>query len=176
MLVDMTKNNQLDQWDFEELVLIDKRIDTSDAEGIRDRWEFGRRMLADRKGKKRLPNGYLAALVECTGKSRAELGFRIQFAEQNPTEAELSNALDSFSSWHDVVQNLSANPEADPTLAELIRIEKRIDEADARIAEITGMSIEMVRAEAQKFMAWCNENAQTINSGAKLDPKTGKWK
>jgi hypothetical protein len=106
----MTENTQPDPWDFEELVLIDKRIDTSETEAIRDRWEFGRRMLADRDGKKRLPNGYMAALVERTGKSRSELGYRIQFAERFPTEAELSNALDSFTSWHELVENLVVKP------------------------------------------------------------------
>jgi hypothetical protein len=98
-------------WDFETLLIIDKRIDTREDENVRDRWEFGRVMLDARSGKKRLPNGYLAALIERTGKSRAELGFRIRFAEAYPTEAELSNALDSFTSWHDVVESLYASEE-----------------------------------------------------------------
>jgi hypothetical protein len=90
--------------DIETLVCIDKRIDAIEVEGLRERWEFGRIMLAARNGKKRLPNGYLAALVKATGKSRTELGYRIQFAEKYP---ELSNALDSFTSWFEVTQNLA---------------------------------------------------------------------
>ena len=83
-----------DPWDFETLLCIDKRIDTCEAEGIRDRWEFGRLMLAARAGRKRLPNGYLAELVQRTGKSQSELSYRLRFAETFPTEAELSNALE----------------------------------------------------------------------------------
>lgn len=61
---------QPESWHFETLLILDKRIDSAEAESIRDRWEFGRVMLAARNGKKRLPNGYLAALVKRTGKSQ----------------------------------------------------------------------------------------------------------
>jgi hypothetical protein len=100
-----------DPWDFETLQVIDKRIDTSEADGIRDRWEFGRVMLAARAGKKRLPNGYLAELVRRTGKSQTELSNRLRCAEMFPTEAELSNALESYPSWHELVENLYAKRE-----------------------------------------------------------------
>jgi hypothetical protein len=59
-------------------------------------------MLAARDGAGRLPNGYLAELVERTGKSRSELGYRVQFAALYPSEQELSNALDSYGSWFEV--------------------------------------------------------------------------
>src|SRR6516164_9549706 len=95
-----------DPWDFETLLTIDKRIDTREDENIRDRWEFGRVMLAARADKKRLPSGYLAALIERTGKSQSELSYRLRCAEVYPTEAELSNALELFPSWHELVQNL----------------------------------------------------------------------
>jgi hypothetical protein len=67
-------------------------------------------VLAARKGKQKTPNGYLAALIESTGKSRAELGYRAQFASLYPTDSELANALANCSSWHDVVVNLSTAP------------------------------------------------------------------
>jgi len=89
---------------IERLVHIDQRIDAHEGEALRDRWEFGQGMLAARDGKGRLPNGYLSSLVERTGKSRSELGFRAQFAERYSTETELSNALDSYPSWFDLTQ------------------------------------------------------------------------
>lgn len=101
---------QPDPFDYETLLTIDKRIDAAEAEGIRERWEFGRIMLAARGGKKRLPNGYLAELVERTGKSQTELSNRIRFAEAYPTEAELSIALESCESWHEIVENLYGKP------------------------------------------------------------------
>lgn len=98
---------------IERLVHIDQRIDAAEGDGLRARWEFGQQMLAARDGAGRLPNGYLAELVERTGKSRSELGYRVQFAAQFPTEEELSNALDSFTSWREVAKSLKAEKDAE---------------------------------------------------------------
>jgi len=104
-----------DPWDFETLLTIDKRIDTREDENVRDCWEFGRVMLAARAGKKRLANGYLAELVKVTGKSQRELSNRLRCADVYPTEVELCNALQSCSSWHEMAENLYAEPDAEPT-------------------------------------------------------------
>ena len=69
--------------------------------------------LAARDGAGRLPNRYLSALVERTGKSRAELGHRVRFAARFPTEAELSNAVSTFPSWHQAVSALKAEQDAE---------------------------------------------------------------
>lgn len=99
---------------IERLVHIDQRIDANESDALRARWEFGHQMLAARDGAGRLPNGYLAALVERTGKSRSELGHRVRFAAKFPTEGELSNALDSFgTSWLEVTRNLKAEKDAE---------------------------------------------------------------
>ena len=79
---------------------------------LRDRWEFGRQMLAARDGAGRLPNGYLADLVERTGKSRSELGRRAQFAATYPTDEELSHAVGTFTSWRDVWRSLKEEQDA----------------------------------------------------------------
>lgn len=99
--------------DLERLVRIDQRIDEHEGAGLRDRWEFGQRMLAARDGAGRLPNGYLAALVERTGKSRAELGHRARFAATFSSELELSNAVSTFGSWHQVVKALKLEQDAE---------------------------------------------------------------
>jgi ketosteroid isomerase-like protein len=70
-------------------------------------------MLAAPDGASRLPNGYLAELVERTGKSRVELARRIRFAERYPTEEELCHAVTQFGSWHQIVKNLKAEKDAD---------------------------------------------------------------
>jgi len=73
--------------------------------------------LSARDGKGRLPNGYLADLTARTGKSRRELGYRVQFAETYPTETELANALASYPSWREVAQSLKkATPPVDSVL------------------------------------------------------------
>lgn len=99
--------------DIERLARIDQRIDANESDALRARWEFGHQMLAARDGAGRLPNGYLAALVERTGKSRTELNWRSQFAETFPTQEELSSALDSFASWTDAVRQIKAAKDAE---------------------------------------------------------------
>lgn len=102
---------------LEEFIVIDKRIDTAEdqaadslRESIRDRWEFGRLILAKRKGKQ-LPKGVLDELAGATGKSRAELQFRAQFAERYPTEDEVSRAIGTFTPWTQVKRGLPKPPE-----------------------------------------------------------------
>lgn len=104
---------------IEEFIVIDKRIDHAEdnaadniRESIRDRWEFGVLMLARRKGKQ-LPKGMLDALAQATGKSRQELGYRMQFAERFRTDDELSNALETCTSWRQVIAKLPKPEPAD---------------------------------------------------------------
>jgi N6-adenosine-specific RNA methylase IME4 len=99
---------------IERLVRLDERIDAHEGQALRDRWEFGQEMLAARDGAGRLPNGYLADLVERTGKSRTELKYRAQFAETYPNEDELANALASFTSWFEVTQKALAKTPSGP--------------------------------------------------------------
>ncbi len=98
---------------IDDLLDLDRRIDALEGDALRDRWEFGRLMLAARDGAGRLPNGYLSALVEKTGKSQRELGYRVQFAERYPTEAELCNALQSYRSWRELAKSLKATTDAE---------------------------------------------------------------
>ena len=86
------------------LVHLQASIGDVEQTGLRARWEFGRELLAAREGKGRLPNGYLTRVCKETGTSRAELGFRQQFAERYPDEEQLSNAIRQFRSWFRVVR------------------------------------------------------------------------
>lgn len=93
------------------LVALDRKVDAAEGEGLRARWEFGHDLLGHRVGKK-LPVGLLDDLAEQTGKSRAELKYRILFAERFPDEKALVNAVDQYGSWHSIVNEaLPAKPE-----------------------------------------------------------------
>ncbi len=96
---------------IESYVTIDALIDSSEADGIEARWQFGKLLLRERVGKQ-LPKGRLDAIVAATGKSRSELQYRMQFAELCPTRDKVSNALDTCGSWRDIVQGLSGNSES----------------------------------------------------------------
>lgn len=102
--------------DIERLVRIDQSIDANESTALRARWDFGQQMLAARDGAGRLPNGYLAQLVERTGKSRTELKYRAIFATRYPSEAELVNALTLSPSWFEVTKNLKAAKDADDNI------------------------------------------------------------
>ena len=115
---------------IERLVHLDQRIDANESDALRARWEFGRQMLAMRDRAGRLPNGYLAALVERTGKGRSELKYRAQFAAMYDEE-QLANALASHPSWRDLAASLKADRDAadpaqlDAALAHLANLDDR---------------------------------------------------
>lgn len=80
---------------------------------MRARWEFGRELLGRRIGKQ-LPTGLLNEVAQATGKSRAEVGHRMRFAEAFPNEREVANAIRNFGSWYRVV-NEALSPRAAAT-------------------------------------------------------------
>ncbi len=90
-----------------QYVALEKRIDGAESDGIEARWDFGQRLLDERaaNGGKQLPHGRLDEIVEATGKSRREIQFRIQFAEQYPTPEKVRNALHTFGSWYGIVSD-----------------------------------------------------------------------
>lgn len=102
---------------IKHLVEIDKKIDKNESAALRLRWEFGNAMLAERDGKQ-LPKGRLDKLIEATGKSKSELGYRMRFAARYPTDDEVTNALATFTSWRELIKSFSAgsdNGEAKPS-------------------------------------------------------------
>lgn len=92
------------EFDFGPALRREAKIDAAEGEAITERWEFGRWMLTFvPEGGKKLPDGFLDGLTEATGKSRAELKFRRQFAERCPSQEALANALANHRSWHAIV-------------------------------------------------------------------------
>lgn len=87
----------------ERLVHIDRRIDSHEGDALRDRWEFGRALGEERGTKAKLPAGRLGEICDITSKSRSEIQFRVQFADEYD-EARLSNALDNHLSWHEIIR------------------------------------------------------------------------
>lgn len=103
--------------DLERLVHLDQRVDAAEGDGLRARHEFGTRMNARRDGKQ-FPKGFVADLVIATGKSKSEIYYRAAFAEAY-TEDELSNALESRTSWFEVTRSLKKSKDAeDNTVSE----------------------------------------------------------
>lgn len=160
---------------IEEYIKVDRRIDESEeqaatwaADSLRDRWEFGRMMLSERgttkagAPSKQLPNGLLDKLVKATGKSQTQLQYRMQFAEQYPTEDELSHAWDTlkWESWRDVIASLpkpkpaqsksrTSPPKPHKERKTMVELAEEGESAE-EIAEAVGSSKHTVRRELER--------------------------
>jgi hypothetical protein len=86
----------------ERLQDLDRRVDAAESDGILARWEFGKALLAERKGKQ-LPKGRLDEVAALIGKQPREVQCRMQFAERFPTENEVRDAVTHFDSWRRIV-------------------------------------------------------------------------
>jgi hypothetical protein len=88
-----------------EYLAIEAKIDGAEGDGVMARWEFGRRLLAERKanGGNQLPHGRLDEVCLTIGKSRTEIQNRVQFAEQYERE-EVPIALGTFGDWHGICE------------------------------------------------------------------------
>jgi hypothetical protein len=89
--------------DVNELRTLEDAVRTSDGDGLRARWQFGKCMLQMRDGK-RLADGVLAQLATELGVHRSELSARMKFAEKYD-EAELSNVIRKYKTWFAIKQH-----------------------------------------------------------------------
>jgi hypothetical protein len=99
-----------------ELRRIEERITSNEGDSIQARWEFGRALLRQRKGKQ-LPDGLPAAIVKEHSISLREIGYRMQFAETFTTKDEVCNAVADFRSWRQIVSKAlpKTPPQTKPT-------------------------------------------------------------
>jgi len=97
--------------DLQIYVDLEHSISDTDAEGIRARWEFGRKLSQERVGKK-LPKGRLAEVCVAISRGKTEVQFRMRFAEVFPTEEALTNAIGQYGSWLKITQALYTKREA----------------------------------------------------------------
>lgn len=148
-----TKGDAMNRDD--ELLELDRRIDKEDglqADAFRAatlaRWEFGRRIKAERdaNGGKRLPQGRMAELCALTGKKDRELNYRMQFAELCPTETEVSQRVAEVASWREVVKSFAPSRDASGAAArgssprESTAIANEVD--DSRLARLGDAELE----------------------------------
>jgi hypothetical protein len=94
--------------DLAAYIDLDLRVDAAEGDGILARWEFGRRLLAERAahGGNQLPHGRIEEICAAIAKRPTEVRSRIQFAEEYDTEPKVTDALVTFGSWRDICQNL----------------------------------------------------------------------
>lgn len=95
-----------------ELAELEARVDAGESEAIWARWKMGRLLLPEREahGGKQLPSGRMDDIVEATRKSAAEIRFRMQFAEQYPTEEKVSTAVETLKTWTEIRRSFRRKP------------------------------------------------------------------
>lgn len=120
---------------------------------IRARWESGRAMNNLKGNNKQLPKGVLAAWSEeltalgFTAASKSELGYRMMFAKKFPTEADVSNAVRKFGSWHAITQEALYNTR--PDIPKPGR-SSELDKAKALIKKLDAKMLDELLAFIQK--------------------------
>jgi hypothetical protein len=116
----------------QELDRLEQKIRSSDDDGIRARWAFGKHLLGLRVGKQ-LPRGVLDAHCKTHGVSRSELSARMKFAEKYPTADEVSTAVGSCRTWTAIRKTLTDKPDAaqQPKRDEVRRWLDRLEALDA---------------------------------------------
>lgn len=149
----------------EKLQGIEAEITSAEGNGLQARWDFGRAMLALRRGAKLSP-GDLDKACAAVGASRAEIQRRIQFAAKFPTKVALSHAVRQWPTWHAMVseglptKREKPTPKTSPARLALRRAADLVgeihaadlEEADLRaidtiIAELTRIKAEQAEAE-----------------------------
>src|SRR3954471_13713672 len=85
---------------------VKRRIQREDYESIWARWEFGHRLVQERRanGGKKLPDKRLEKLATALGMSRSDIQHCMRLAAQHSTKAEVYAMLRRFGSWARIVR------------------------------------------------------------------------
>lgn len=101
---------------FAELKKIEQRIDADDHGGIRHRWEYGREVLKSKEGRKQLPDGLIAKLIEASGTkvdrngnekpkiSEREIRNRVRLAETYTTDQQVGRIIADLGTWTAIIE------------------------------------------------------------------------
>lgn len=93
--------------DWDEFCRIEKQIGESEHVAIRARWDCGHMLLGYEKGGGRGGSDLADAIRALTSElnvSSVELYNRRQFSYDYPSEEEVSNALETYGSWYEIVK------------------------------------------------------------------------
>jgi hypothetical protein len=96
------------------LKTLQHRIDSATVEDAEASWECGKVLSKVKGNRGRLPNGFLARLVEATEVSARTWQYRIRFYEAFPKKKEMRNALRTRSSWRELIrEDLTDSPSSE---------------------------------------------------------------
>lgn len=79
-----------------------KDVVEHDCTALEARWKFGKALVRQREGKQKLPPGLRDAVVQEFGITKAEITYRMQFAEVCPDSETLFTAVNNHPTWRQV--------------------------------------------------------------------------
>ena len=180
-----------------DYVALEATIGGLEEIAILGRWEFGRALLAERNGKKQLPNGRLAEVAKMIGhKTHRELHFRMSFAAKYGSEETVRTAVRTYGSWTAIRESLSIQKpkpvpklRTGPAMATVPTVTRSVPDADwldqlesaietieikALPAEASDETLFRVRAVAKSLKALGTELDQMVNSKFKDAKEAGQ--
>ena len=137
-----------------DLRRLDASINANEDNSIRDRWEYGRKILAfylpEGCGRKQLRKGELDTLARELGVHRSEVGARMKFAKVYQSEEQLSTVIESCPSWSAIKQRALSDPSrikpvSRSTCARLAALVKNIDADTLTADDLTHISYSVGR-------------------------------
>lgn len=140
---------------------MEARVTSAEGDGLRARWEFGKELLLQRKGKQ-LPAGLLDNVAAAVGVSRRELQARVKFAEKFPAEPALRDAITQWPTWVQMThEGIPTHREAPKPKASAARLAMRhaaalmadvhaVDLEDADLRAIDTLIAELTRIKAEQ--------------------------
>jgi hypothetical protein len=104
---------------------LEKKITKGETAALLARWEFGRKLLAEREanGGKQLPAGRMDEVCEEVGRAEREIRYRMKFAELCPDQGEVCKVLQTSCSWWQIITEFLTEKKAEhdtPVMDELL--------------------------------------------------------
>lgn len=95
--------------DWRQLSKIERKITADEHGGVMDRWDYGHEVLKAKVGRKQLPDGMIADLVNAArqaGKtiSEREIQYRVKLATVYATDQQVRKVIADLGSWTEIIR------------------------------------------------------------------------
>lgn len=112
----MSKVNKGSVVDWRALSKLEQKVFADERGGIMHRWEYGREVLKSKVGRKQLPDGLIAKLIEAAGTkvdrngnvkpkiSEREIRNRVRLAEVYPTDQQVGKIIADLETWSAIIE------------------------------------------------------------------------
>lgn len=145
---------------------LEDRVLRGTEEALRARWEFGRRLLLEREeGKKKIPDGLMAQIVEEFDIGEREVQYRMRFAEACQGEDEFRTAMRNWKSWTQIKRNLLTEKRAPGAASKKVSVHRfMFKQWLKQLAEVAKDPFSLSDSEVQDLMRFQEEIENILDS------------